>query len=118
MRHNRVIVATASVAFVVVLASTSNAQPQTQPLPLQQQPQRYEIALDSNEDNHPDDRDGDGTPDRWVDALFTCATSCGLYLSSAKACAVLGPVVYFCAGLAIYKCLRTCQTSIEHMDDQ
>jgi len=118
MRPLRIIAPALATAVVVVLASTSNAQPVQvlQPKPQQQQQQRYEIALDEDENHHPDDCDHDGTPDRYVDAAFTCATSCGLYLSTAQACEILGPVVFFCVGLAIYKCIRTCQTSIEHLD--
>lgn len=120
-RLSRIVVVGASIAAVAVLASSTESSAQPQPssvAPLQQQQQRvYEIALDTDGDQHPDDCDSDGTPDRYVDAAFTCLTSCGLYISTAtKACAIFGPVVYFCAGLAVYKCIRTCQTSFEHVD--
>jgi len=122
MQVSRVVIATSSIAFCALLGATTPSEASTPGTPAivdqvkQQQQRRYEYALDVDGDQHPDDCDHDGTPDRYVDAAFTCATSCGVYLTAAQGCAILGPVIFLCVGLAAYKCIRTCQTSIEHLD--
>ena len=118
----KVVITIPSVAFCALLGATTPSEASTPSTFAnvdkikQQQQHYYEYALDADGDQHPDDCDRDGTPDRYVDAVFTCATSCGVYLTAAQACEILGPVVFLCVGLAAYKCIRTCQTSIEHVD--
>jgi hypothetical protein len=114
MRIRSVLIATSSIATCVLLASTTGSATQTR-APTQQR--AVEVALDANGDHRADDRDGDGIPDRYLDAAFTCATSCGLKLTAAEQCAILGPVVYFCVGYAVYRCVKDCASTIEHVDD-
>lgn len=70
-------------------------------------PQKYYVALDTNQDNKPDDSDGKPGPDHWISVGLQCATRCGLGLYK---CMAMGntPFGWVCAAAAGFNCAKTC----------
>jgi len=114
MRPNRFIVASASVAFCVLVASTTSSTTSAQPAQQaalvsqgieQQAEQGYDyVALDTDDDRQFDDDNHDNIPDHWFKVAVTFLDRCG----AVGLCAFRPPGwgTLICAAAPLYRCLK------------
>jgi hypothetical protein len=116
MRPSRFIVASASLAFCVLVASTTSSTTNAQPaqqiaaatvshgIEQQAEPGYDYIALDTDGDRQFDDDDHDNVPDHWFKVAVTFLDRCG----AVGLCAFRPPGwgTLICAAAPLYRCLK------------